>query len=160
MMALKEIEIEELLRGDLSDIDEFDDDNDYDEKTIIYQQIVKMSEFIDHNNAEIDKMDREQCLLRGDLSVTTDLVNKFMEDNADECVLEENSNVQLPAKWIKGSWENKKYPFYGEISDPPVVPSTPLEYFKQLFDSKIVENIVYQTNLYSTQKSGTASIQI
>jgi len=39
---------------------------------------------------------------------------------------------------------------------PPVEPHTPLEYFKQLFDSKIVENIIYQTNLYSVQKNGNS----
>ncbi|KAF0748237.1 Uncharacterized protein FWK35_00018835 [Aphis craccivora] len=42
------------------------------------------------------------------------------------------------------------------MSAPPVEPHTPLEYFKQLFDSKIVENIVYQTNLYSVQKNGSS----
>lgn len=42
------------------------------------------------------------------------------------------------------------------MPDLPTLPLSPLEYFRQLFDSKIVENIVYQTNLYSTQKNGTS----
>jgi len=71
-------------------------------------------------------------------------------------MVEEENYVQLPAEWITGSWENQKYPFNFKMSDPPIEPHTPLEYFKQLFDSKIIENIVYQTNLYSVQRNGNS----
>jgi len=52
-MALKVNEIEDLLRGDLSDIDEFSDVGDYDEETTIMQRIMEINKFIDNNNAEI-----------------------------------------------------------------------------------------------------------
>jgi len=68
----------------------------------------------------------------------------------------EENDVQLPAEWITGSWENQKHPFNFKMSDPPIEPHTPLEYFKQLFDQKIIENIVYQTNLYSVQRNGNS----
>lgn len=51
-MALNDIEIANLLRGDLSDIEDFNDD-DIDEETIIAQRISEMTEFVDNNNAEI-----------------------------------------------------------------------------------------------------------
>lgn len=99
--------------------------------------------------------EREQCLLDGEISLTQDLLNQ--SDNTEEADVEKENEEQLPANWVTGSWENQKYnPFNNMMSAPPVEPYTPLEYFKQLFDSKIVENIVYQTNLYSVQKNGSS----
>jgi len=47
-MALNDTEIENLLGGDLSDIEYFnDDDDDVDEETFITQHISEMAEFID-----------------------------------------------------------------------------------------------------------------
>jgi len=94
---------------------------------------------------------KEQCLLNGEVSLTQDLINPS-EDNTKE-IFEEENDAQLPAEWITGSWENQNYSFNYNMSDPPTQPHTPLEYFKQLFDSKIIENIVCQTNLYSVQKN-------
>lgn len=54
-MALNDLEIENLLRGDLSDIEDFDDD-DFDEETIIAQRISEMNDFIDNNNAEMNNL--------------------------------------------------------------------------------------------------------
>lgn len=56
-MALNDIEIANLLRGDLSDIEDFnDDDDDVDEETIIAQCISEMTEFVDNINAEINNL--------------------------------------------------------------------------------------------------------
>jgi len=56
-MALNDIEIANLLRGDLSDIEDFnDDDDDVDEETIIEQRISEMTEFVDNNNAELNNL--------------------------------------------------------------------------------------------------------
>lgn len=54
-MSLRESEIEDLLRGDLSDIEDFNDIDD-NEETIILQRIAEMADFIDDNNAEIDNI--------------------------------------------------------------------------------------------------------
>ncbi|KAE9525654.1 hypothetical protein AGLY_014181, partial [Aphis glycines] len=154
-MALNDAEIENLLRGDMSDIEDFnDDEDDLNEEQIITKHIAEMTEFIDLNNAEMDNLEREQCLLDGEISLTQDLLNQ--SDNTEEADVEKENEEQLPANWVTGSWENQKYPFNNMISAPPVEPYTPLEYFKQLFDSKIVENIAYQTNLYSVQKNGSS----
>lgn len=98
--------------------------------------------------------EREQFLLNGEISLTQDLLNQ--SDNTEEADVEKENEVQLPTNWVTGSWENQKYPFNSIMSAPPVEPHTPLEYLKQLFDSKIIENIVYQTNLYSVQKNGSS----
>jgi len=56
-MALKDFEIENLLRGDMSDIEDFnDDEDDLNEEQIITQHIAEITKFIDLNNAEIDNL--------------------------------------------------------------------------------------------------------
>lgn len=39
---------------------------------------------------------------------------------------------------------------------PPISPLSPLQYFKKFVNSEMIKNITYQTNLYSTQKSGSS----
>lgn len=51
-MALNDNEIKDILRGDLPDTDELNDEGDYDEEINITQRITKMAEFINNNNAE------------------------------------------------------------------------------------------------------------
>ncbi|KAL4085482.1 hypothetical protein QTP88_027355 [Uroleucon formosanum] len=139
-MALNDAEIENLLRGDMSDIEDFnDDEDDLNEEQIITQHIAEITEFIDLNNAEMDNLEREQCLLDGEISLTKDLLNQ--SDNTEEADVEKENEEQLPANWVTGFWENQKYSFNSMMSAPPVEPHTPLKYFKQLFDSKIV--IIY-----------------
>lgn len=56
-MALNDAEIENLLRGDMSDIEDFnDDEDDLNEEQIITQHISEITEFIDLNNAEMDNL--------------------------------------------------------------------------------------------------------
>jgi len=56
-MALNDIEIANLLRGDLSDIEDFnDDDEDVDEETYYAQRTSEMTDFVDNNNAEINNL--------------------------------------------------------------------------------------------------------
>lgn len=88
------------------------------------------------------------------MSLTREIVN--YNDENTETISDEENELQLPAKWITGSWENQNYPFNFKMSDPPTEPHTPLEYFKKLFDSNIIDNIVYQTNLYSVQRNGNS----
>lgn len=46
-MALNDVEIENLLRGDMSDIEDFnDDDDDLNEEQIIIQHIAEITEFL------------------------------------------------------------------------------------------------------------------
>jgi hypothetical protein len=53
-MALNDAEIENLLRGDMSDIEDFnDDEDDLNEEQIITQHIAEITEYIDLNNAEM-----------------------------------------------------------------------------------------------------------
>lgn len=78
-----------------------------------------------------------------------------IEDNFEDFP-EKNSYHYLPPNWVRGSWENQPYICNVILSDPPISPYTPLEYFKQIFDTNIIQNIVYQTNLYSVQKNGTS----
>ncbi|PSN34131.1 hypothetical protein C0J52_27492 [Blattella germanica] len=40
------------------------------------------------------------------------------------------------------------------LSEPPLENLTPLDYFTMFVDDQIIENLVQQTNLYSTQKDG------
>lgn len=54
-MALKDCDIEELLRGDLSDIDEFEDDIEMEEEDII-KQFTNMDDFINSVNLDIDNI--------------------------------------------------------------------------------------------------------
>jgi len=90
------------------------------------------------------------------------LENNNSYDNADviednfEDYSEKNSDLNFPPNWVRGSWENQPYPCNVILSDPPISPYTPLQYFKQIFDTNIIQNIVYQTNLYSVQKNGTS----
>jgi len=57
--------------------------------------------------------------------------------------------------WISGTWENQNYCCDIQFIPPPAkLPFSPLEYFKKFIDSDMIKNISYQTNLYSTQKSG------
>jgi len=57
--------------------------------------------------------------------------------------------------WISGTWGNQNYYCDIQFIPPPAkLPFSPLEYFKKFIDSDMIKNISYQTNLYSTQKSG------
>lgn len=78
-----------------------------------------------------------------------------IEDNFED-YSEKNSDLNLPPNWVRGYWENQPYPCNVILSDPPISPYTPLQYFKQVFDTNIIQNIVYQINLYSVQKNGTS----
>ncbi|KAL4085461.1 hypothetical protein QTP88_027319 [Uroleucon formosanum] len=98
-MALNDAEIENLLRGDMSDIEDFnDDEDDLNEEQIITQHIAEITEFIDLNNAEMDNLEREQCLLDGEISLTKDLLNQ--SDNTEEADVEKENEEQLPANWV------------------------------------------------------------
>lgn len=56
-MALNDTEIENLLRGDMSDIEDFnDDEDDLNEETFIAKRIAEINEFIDLNNAEMNRL--------------------------------------------------------------------------------------------------------
>ncbi|XP_015374797.1 PREDICTED: uncharacterized protein LOC107169544 [Diuraphis noxia] len=117
-MALNDAEIENFLRGDMSDIEDLnDDEDDLNEEQIITQHIVEITEFIDLNNAEMDNLERGQCLLDGEISLTQDLLNQ--SDNTEEANVEKE-NEQLPANWVTGSWENQRYSFNSMMSAPPV----------------------------------------
>ncbi|PSN43130.1 hypothetical protein C0J52_10484 [Blattella germanica] len=45
------------------------------------------------------------------------------------------------------------------LSEPPLENLTPLDYFTMFVDDQIIENLVQQTNLYSTQKDGHSAIK-
>lgn len=55
-MNLNEIQIEDLLQGDLSDIEEFNDFEEEPEEYNLEKGIADMNEFIDDNNAHLDDL--------------------------------------------------------------------------------------------------------
>lgn len=55
-MALNNNEIEELLQGDLSDIEYFGEIDEVDEIDLIEEQIADMINCCEHNNAHIDNL--------------------------------------------------------------------------------------------------------
>lgn len=60
----------------------------------------------------------------------------------------------LVLNWTSGSWEEPETFWQGNLPDPPDTILSPLQYFKIFIDDDIINNFVYQTNLYATQETG------
>jgi len=66
----------------------------------------------------------------------------------------QKSKTKFNHKWSSKDINPVDDMFQNTFSDPPPETMTPLEYFRLFIDQPIIENLVYQTNLYSVQKSG------
>lgn len=66
------------------------------------------------------------------------------------------STLQVrPTTWKKVDIDNPPLPDY--IHEPPLYVESPLQYFFRFFGPDLVKHIIYQTNLYATQKDISTS---
>ncbi|KAL4122942.1 hypothetical protein QTP88_015183 [Uroleucon formosanum] len=150
-----------LLEGDISDLDiEFsDDENDVQVNNIDYPSV---DWNVDFNASLGDNFENNNDFERNENQLSFEHIlpqeqSYFSSDDDSEVPLSVRYNKyrkSLP-KWIK-----KDIDFVHTDFDDCFTRSeddlTQYNYFKKFIDSKILEEMVYHTNLYSTQKTGSS----
>lgn len=152
------------MEGDISDLDiEFsDDENDIQVNNLDYPSVdwnvdfnASLGDNFENNN-DLEKLERNENQLYFE-QILPQEQSYFSSDDDSEVPLSVRYNKyrnSLP-KWIK-----KDIDFVNTDFDNSFTRSeddlTPYNYFKKFIDSKILEEMVYHTNLYTTQKTSSS----
>ncbi|KAE9522188.1 hypothetical protein AGLY_017448, partial [Aphis glycines] len=146
--GLNDDDIVNLLNGDVSDIEEFDEGEDinYENLDEILSTIPNESEV--NNNVELTINENLNEVIPNNL----DLLEQILNNNEIED-FELFETIQIP-KWEKVPWNNTDNIWKGSLPKPPDNILSPFEYFKLFVDNDMICNISEQTNLYSVEKCG------
>lgn len=153
-----------LLEGDISDLDiEFsDDENDVQVNNLDYPSVdwnvdfnASLGDNFENNN-DLEQLERNENQLNFD-QILPQEQSYFSSDDDSEVPLSvryDKYRKSLP-KWIKKDigLVNTDFDNCFARNDDDL---TPYNYFKKFIDSKILEEMVYHTNLYSTQKTSSS----
>ncbi|KAF0706037.1 Uncharacterized protein FWK35_00033632, partial [Aphis craccivora] len=140
-MALNDDLIANLLCGDLSDIDEFEESDNNEENIDFLDAFRDMENFLHQNDLELNNLEQifgyipfngENSTLIANYQVNQD--NENFADDLHEEVLDDDIDNYTPMvlNWISGTWENQNYCCDIQFIPPPSkLPFSPLEYFKK-----------------------------
>jgi hypothetical protein len=153
-----------LLEGDISDLDiEFsDDENDIQVNNLDYSSVDWNDDFNAslgdnfENNSDLEQLERNENQLYFE-QILQQEQSYFSSDDDSEVPLSVRYNKyrKLLPKWIKKDiyFVNTDFDSCFTRNDDDL---TPYNYFKKCINSKILEEVVYHTNLYSTQKTSSS----
>lgn len=152
-----------LLEGDVSDIED-DDDDDFSKDVLeeAFTSSIGVS-VSDEGGAVCKTLDLDHHIVPLEVHGRNedDEVSDVDEDDMPLSLRLERLNqdktpehVTRNQRWRHKNMEAVDVSYNVAFTDPPIEDLSPLNYFEKFIDDNIVENFVEQTNLYSTQKTG------
>ena len=144
--------IDFVTNGDISDLSDLSDEDDFSEN-----EDVRNNEEIPEkaiSNTSDDDEDDDVPLASVQRALQHQQTDDDQSDDNDDAGQEDDDDhAEHFYRWRKADIPVREHECLDSFSPPPEEPMTPLNYFLQLFPEKLLEEIVYHTNLYSTQKS-------
>lgn len=178
--AISRSEIDRVLRGDLSDLEDFADEDEVDEEDlyvtddVLQERLQAFEEYMSQQNILHEASEEEEEVIDDPPDVLPDANNLppgagnvALGDDLENVPLFDRLTRKQQKEWQKEReirrWRvlNNNDDFSQDItniqfSPPPLDVLLPKEYFDLLFDRTIVQNMVQQTNLYSVQQRGNS----
>lgn len=164
---LTEAQIEEILRGDLSDIEHFDESETDDENAteeVLQEKLQQFEEFVSLHDFQHDPVCDQNISGGSGPSNIESSVEQHEASLREESInvnINNQENIPLVQRLdpCEPCWrKDRGFTFPGhecdlQTSPPPEELLSPKEYFNKFIDKEILLNFVEQTNLYSVQQS-------
>lgn len=171
-------EIDRLLRGDVSDIEDLDEGDEIEEwvpEEILQERLEAFEDYMRNENVleqfqhNDDPLDPSEDQLDDDNGINpgNDIELDPVELDNDDVPLFDRLTRKEQNEWLRAREISRWHKLNDDddftqaatnfnLSPPPQDTLNPSEYFGQMFDKSIIDNLVDQTNLYSVQKTGTS----
>jgi len=154
-------EIVVLLEGDISDVEDADLQDDVEEETLRAAVRGRVS---DEGAPAGETLNIDCYSMPVEIHMRNDDDDEEEDEDEDDTPLSvrlgrQNQGEQpiheiRNRRWQHKNMEARDVTYNSTFSDPPNDDLSPLNYFEKFIDNSIIENLVDQTNLYSTQKTG------